>query len=120
MIEASVVWHSNFSKVFEVACDASGVEIGGVLSQDGYIVAYFSEKLNEAKQQYFTYDKEFYTLVQSLFVIGIIICCLKSLFYILTFKLLVTFNFNVNWALNMLNWLSFFKIIPLFSNIVMR
>ena len=35
MIEASIMRHPNLSKLFEVAYDASGVGIGGVLSQDG-------------------------------------------------------------------------------------
>lgn len=38
----------NFSKMFEVVCDAFHVGTGGVLSQ-GHPMAYFSEKLNEAK-----------------------------------------------------------------------
>jgi hypothetical protein len=36
----------NFGKTFELACDASGVGIGGVLMQDGKPIAYFSEKLH--------------------------------------------------------------------------
>ncbi|XP_019451839.1 PREDICTED: uncharacterized protein LOC109353938 [Lupinus angustifolius] len=37
----------NFSKSFEIKCDASNVGIGVVLVQDGHPIAYFSEKLGE-------------------------------------------------------------------------
>ena len=47
-------------------CDASGIAIGAVLSQDNMPVAYFSEKLNDTKEKYSTYDKEFYAVIQAL------------------------------------------------------
>ncbi|GJW84127.1 putative nucleotidyltransferase, ribonuclease H [Tanacetum coccineum] len=48
----------DFSKVFELHTDASKVAIGGVLSQGGRPVAYFSEKLTEPKSRHIrTQDK---------------------------------------------------------------
>ena len=66
MISAPVMRLSDFSKIFEVACDASGIGIGGVLAQKVHPVAYFSEKLNDAKQKYSTYDKKYYAVIQTL------------------------------------------------------
>jgi len=47
----------NFSKKFELECDASRVDIGVVLLHGGYPIAYFSEKLHGAALNYPTYDK---------------------------------------------------------------
>ena len=43
----------DFKKTFQVKCDASGVAISVVLSQDDKSIAYFNEKLNDAKKKYF-------------------------------------------------------------------
>ena len=66
MFSALVICLPDFFKIFEVVCDASGIDIGGVLTQGGHPVAYFSEKLKETKLCCSTYDKEFYAIIQAL------------------------------------------------------
>eukprot|EP00257_Ricinus_communis_P017462 XP_015575900.1 uncharacterized protein LOC107261409 [Ricinus communis] len=56
----------DFSKTFEIDCDAFGIGIGVVFMQDGKPIAYFSEKLHGASLKYPTYDKKLYALVRVL------------------------------------------------------
>ncbi|MDF3686283.1 ribonuclease H family protein [Enterobacter hormaechei] len=65
IVELSVLALLDFNKVFQVECDASGNAIGVILSQEGKPIAFFSEKLNDAKRKYFVYDRSMFTWINS-------------------------------------------------------
>ena len=48
--------------MFQVDCDTSGTAIGAISNQEGRLVAYFSENLNDAQRKYFFNDQEVYAI----------------------------------------------------------
>ena len=50
--EQPILKLTEFNHPFQVKCDTSGVTIGVVPSQEERPIAYFSEKLNDAKKKY--------------------------------------------------------------------
>ena len=66
MCNPSILRLPDFSKPFEVECDASNTSIGAVLIQEGRLIAYFIEKLNKSRVKYSAYNKEFYAMVRAL------------------------------------------------------
>jgi predicted aspartyl protease len=58
----------DFSKPFEVMCDASILGTGAVLIQDGHPIAYESHKLSPAEQNYTTGEQEMLAVIRALTV----------------------------------------------------
>jgi len=66
LTKAPILAIPNFTKTFEIECNASNIGIGVVLLQEGHPIAYFIEKLKGSHLNYSTYDKELYALVKAL------------------------------------------------------
>lgn len=49
LTKAPALYLPSFSKVIKVVCDVSQVGIRGILSQEGYPIAYLNKKLNDSK-----------------------------------------------------------------------
>jgi len=66
LTNAPILVLPDFTKPFELECDASGVGIGVVLIQGGHHISYFSEKLHGVTLNYPIYDEELYALIRAL------------------------------------------------------
>lgn len=65
MQEAPIIAQIDFSRPFELECDASILGVGAVFSQGGHPMAYHSEKLILRKRNWITYDQELYFVVRA-------------------------------------------------------
>lgn len=65
LVKAPVLALPDFSKPFTLHTDASGVDIGAVLSQHGHPIAYLSKTLSSRSQAFSTYEKECLALIMA-------------------------------------------------------
>jgi hypothetical protein len=58
--------YPDFNKPFVIHTDASGIQLGSVISQDKRPIAFYSRKLNSAQTRYTTQERELLAIVETL------------------------------------------------------
>ena len=59
-----ILAYPDFTKPFVIRTDASHYQLGGVISQDGKPIAFYSRKLNDAQTHYTTTERELLSIVE--------------------------------------------------------
>ena len=62
----TVLAFPDFSKPFQIHVDASEYQLGGVVSQEGKPIAFYSRKLSQTQQKYTTGEREMLSIVETL------------------------------------------------------
>jgi RNase H-like domain found in reverse transcriptase/Reverse transcriptase (RNA-dependent DNA polymerase) len=66
MSQEVLLTYPDFSKNFDIHTDASKLQMGAVISQEGKPIAFYSRKLNDAQTQYTTTERELLAIVETL------------------------------------------------------
>ncbi len=66
MARETLLSYPDFSKEFHIHTDASKVQLGTVISQEGHPIAFFSRKLTPAQTCYTTTERELVSIVEVL------------------------------------------------------
>ena len=66
LAQNTILTYPNFKLPFEIHTDASDLQLGSVIMQEGKPLAFYSRKLNSAQRNYDTRDKELLSIVETL------------------------------------------------------
>ena len=62
----TLLTYPDFNKKFKIHTDASKVQLGACISQEGKPIAFYSRKLSDAQTRYTTTERELLSIVETL------------------------------------------------------
>ena len=66
MARYTIRQYPDFNKPFHIHTDASAIQLGAVIMQEGKPIAFYSRKLNPAQTRYTTTERELLSIVEVL------------------------------------------------------